>query len=1220
MNIFRNLSVRGKIVSTFLFVIILEVILLLVAISFLNGFNGRLNRLVDVQAEKVKLAARINRNLVEIHRAEKNLILSDTRKEMDEYAAGILEYKTDLEDRLVLLTHLADEQERSTLHQFKMDYQAFLQINSQVQALILGAPGPVMDGKSSIGDTPRAHSRAIDLSRGKGRDAYDRAAKAIRAIVEGNDAALENARAAGNRSFKTVLTLLITLSGLFIAVGLIVGLWVSRNIAAGINAMVKVADAISRGELETPIAITGTDEISRLATSVMLMQKSLKKAGEASDVQDWLKTGIVRLNEVMLGEKEIAALCTKVITEIAGYLDAKIGAFYILKEKEREPVLSLLGSYAYAKRKNLSNEFKLGEGLVGQAALEKKQILIGNVPEAYVKVTSGLGELLPRFIAVTPFLYETRVKGVVEVGFLNPVTDIQMEYLNQAMSLVGINLETIEGREEVAKALAQSQALTEELQSQQHELKALNEELEEQTQLLQQSEEKLKVQQEELEVSNEELEEKNEALERQKRDIEKSRRDIEKKAEELSIASKYKSEFLANMSHELRTPLNSLLLLASILTDNKEGNLTDDQVESLRIIYNSGNDLLLLINEILDLSRIEAGQMEVQVEEVLMKDVLEGIKDSFQHMAQDKGLSLEILTGENAPEKISTDRKRLDQVLKNLMSNAIKFTEKGSITIDFVKPARDMDLSKSGLKIENAVAIAVRDTGIGIPGDKQKVIFEAFQQIEGGTARKYGGTGLGLSISRELAALLGGEIQVKSEGGKGSVFTLFLPVDMGKSKIKTGDRKPEKKPKPLAPHNPYSAIHDAQTAKQRPMPSAISDDRDNVQPGDKTILIIEDDANFAKVLRDQCHQKGFKCLAGATGESGFELARNHIPDAVILDIRLPGIDGWTVLEMLKENPETRHIPVHIMSVEDATLDAFRKGAIGFLTKPAKKEELEEAFQRLEAVFSRAIKELLVVEDDENLRKSIIKLVGNGDVHAEEAGSGKETILALKSGRYDCMILDLGLPDMTGFQLLKTLEEEEIVIPPVIVYTGRELSRDEETELTHYAESIIIKGVRSQERLLDEASLFLHRMVGRLPDKQRQMITDLHDTDMMFRGKKVLVVDDDMRNVFALSRVLEEKGMNVLKAENGQRALDLLAEDSDPDLVLMDIMMPVLDGYETMKQIRAQPRFSKLPIIALTAKAMKQDRELCIAAGASDYLPKPVDINRLFSMIRVWLYR
>lgn len=1215
MNLFKNLSVRGKIISTVFLVIILEVIVLLVAISFLNSFNSKLNSLVDLDAEKIKLAARINRNLVEIHRTEKNLILSDTKKGIDEYSASILEYKTDLEDRLVILSNLASEEERPTLKQFKIDYQAFLHINSEVQSLILGesGPSPVIEGKSPVGGTQLPRLKATALSQGKGRDAYDRAAKSIKAIVDRNDAALVRARASNNQSFKGVLTITIVLSGLSIAIGLIVGLWVSRNIATGLNSMVRVADAISRGELDTPVEVKGTDEVSKLATSVMLMQNALKKAGEASDVQDWLKTGIVRLNEVMLGEKEIASLGTQVITEIATYLDAKVGAFYTMKEKEKEHMLSLLGSYAYAKRKNLSNEFKLGEGLVGQAALEKKQILIRNVPEEYVKVTSGLGEALPQFIAVAPFLFESRVKGVIEVGFLNPITDIQMEYLNQAMPSVAINIETVEGREEVAKALAQSQALTEELQSQQQELKAVNEELEEQTQLLQQSEEKLKVQQEELEVSNEELEEKNEALERQKRDIEKSRHEIEEKAEELGIASKYKSEFLANMSHELRTPLNSLLLLASILTDNKEGNLTDDQIESSRIIYNCGNDLLLLINEILDLSRIEAGQMEVQIEEVLVRDVVEGIRDSFQHMADDKGLKLEIAAGEYAPEKIFTDRRRLDQVLKNLMSNAIKFTEEGGITIDFAKPARDADLSRSGLDIENAVAIAVKDTGIGIQRDKQRVIFEAFQQLEGGTARKFGGTGLGLSISRELAHLLGGEIQLESEPGKGSTFFIYLPI-----KGKPGE---EPSVAPAAKRREIRMDDSLLSRRQkRTVTESIPDDRDSLDQGDKTILVIEDDSNFAKLLLNQCHQKGFKCLASATGEVGLELAKKHLPDAVILDIRLPGIDGWAVLDLLKETPETRHIPVHIMSVEDATLDAFRKGAIGFVTKPAKREELEEAFQRLEAVFSRAIKELLVVEDDENLRKSIIKLVGNGDVHAEEAVTGEETILALKSKRYDCMILDLGLPDMTGFQLLKTLEKEEIIIPPVIVYTGRELTRGEETELSNYAESIIIKGVRSEERLLDEASLFLHRMVGNLPEKKRKMITNLHDTDMMFRGKKVLVVDDDMRNVFALSKVLEEKGMKILKAENGQRALALLEEDPDLDLVLMDIMMPVLDGYETMKQIRAQAKFSKLPIIALTAKAMKQDRELCIAAGASDYLPKPVDMNRLSSMLRVWLYR
>jgi len=680
------------------------------------------------------------------------------------------------------------------------------------------------------------------------------------------------------------------------------------------------------------------------------------------------------------------------------------------------------------------------------------------------------------------------------------------------------------------------------------------------------------------------------------------------------LASKYKSEFLANMSHELRTPLNSLLLLARLMTENKQGNLSEEQLESAQIIYNSGNDLLSLINEILDLAKIEAGRMDLHPQKVSAEELAEGIQRTFQHMAQDKGLSLEVATKKDSPKEITTDPKRLDQIIKNLMSNALKFTERGSVTVTFDRPDRTANLSRSGLKNDNTLAIAIQDTGIGIPLDKQKIIFEAFQQLDGGTARKFGGTGLGLSISRELVHLLGGEIQLSSQVGHGSTFTLYIPMVLQPAEPQIEEPPPSRQ----FERREIRPVH----AVPRKKPIAnIPDDRDCLEVGEKTILVIEDDANFAGLLLKQCHDRGFKCLASATGEEGLELAKKFSPAAVILDLRLPGLDGWAVLEMLKDDPDIRHIPVHIMSVEDSTIEAFRRGAIGYLRKPVSKGELEKAFGRLEAVFNRAMKDLLVVEDDAGLRKGIIKLVGNGDVHADEAATAQESIEKLRSKKYDCMILDLGLPDMSGFELLKKLEaEEHALIPPVIVYTGKDLTREEEIELNKYAESIIIKGVRSEERLLDEASLFLHRVVDRLPEKKRRMITNLHNTDVMFQNKRVLMVDDDMRNVFALAKVLEEKGMEVLKAENGQKALDLLEKSGEVDLVLMDIMMPGMDGYETMKRIRAQAKFEKLPIIALTAKAMKEDRARCIAAGASDYLSKPVEVNRLFAMLRVWLYR
>ena len=880
--------------------------------------------------------------------------------------------------------------------------------------------------------------------------------------------------------------------------------------------VVSQASVIAGGNYRVDIALRSDKD--ELGIALQNMTASLRTAKEENKRNDWLKTGKSKLEDHLRGDRTIDELCKKIITFIANYLNVQVGTLYV---NDGDGTFKLKASYAYKTRKNLSNEFKTGEGLIGQTALEKQSIILTNVPDDYITVASGLGEKKPKNILVIPFIYNEIVTGVLEIGSFDEFPDSHLTFLEEVSNGIAIAINSAQARVRLQEALEKTQRQAEDLESQQEELKAANEELEEQTQLLKESEERLKVQQEELQVTNEELEEKTGSLERQKheveqtnRDLDKAKREIEERAEELDIASKYKSEFLANMSHELRTPLNSMLLLANILADNKEGNLSEEQVESANVIYSSGNDLLALISEILDLSKIEAGQMDLYMGKILIRDLADRIKTNFQHMADNKGLDLYVVVSESAPEYILTDRKRMEQIIKNLMSNAIKFTEKGSITVDFSQATGDANLSRSGLDNRSTFAMAVKDTGIGIPPDKQKVIFEAFQQIEGGTARKYGGTGLGLSISRELVHLLGGEIQLRSEEGQGSTFTIYLPIE--KADLKREEKKVLEQPAiPITPVGsktlPTSAI------------PPIPDDRADLQEDDNTILIIEDDPRFAKQLLNQCHERGLKCIVSVTGEEGLKLVETYHPKAIILDIKLPGIDGWTVLEALKDSPETRHIPVHIISVVDATIDAFKKGAIGFLEKPAKREELEEALGKLEDVFSKKIKNLLVVEDDEKLRKSIIKLVGNSDVHANEAANGEEAIQRLKSMKYDCMILDLGLPDITGFELLKRLDaDDEVLMPPVIVYTGRELTHEEETELNNHAESIIIKGVRSEERLLDEASLFLHRVIGKMPKKKRQIITNLHDTDFMLRDKQVLIADDDMRNVYALSRVLEDK--------------------------------------------------------------------------------------------------
>ncbi len=749
-------------------------------------------------------------------------------------------------------------------------------------------------------------------------------------------------------------------------------------------------------------------------------------------------------------------------------------------------------------------------------------------------------------------------------------------------------------------------------------MRTANEELEEQSQRLRQSEERLTAQQEELEVSNEELEEKNKVLQRQKQEVEQARKAIAIKAEELAIASKYKSEFLANMSHELRTPLNSLLLLAQSLAQNKIGNFTSEQIEAARIIHSSGSDLLNLINEILDLSKIEAGRMSLQLGMVDINELAESLRSSFAHMATQKALGFEIQVATEVPSKIYSDMKRVNQIMRNLIANALKFTEQGHIVINISRGDPLADLSRSHLVAGECLAIAVTDTGIGIAEDKRTLIFEAFQQADGSTSRRYGGTGLGLTISRELANLLGGEIQLRSQLGQGSTFTLFLPLDSrapdSRESIAANsvEKSVEKEPvEAVAITSPL--------ASSNQLTEAISNGHDRLALNEKFILIIEDDSRFAAILANKCQEKGIKCVVAPTGDTGLDLIDKRLPSAIILDIRLPDMDGLALLSVLKDDTRTRHIPVHIISVDDQATESLRRGAIGHAIKPIGQERLEEVFKTLTTVSPGQLRRVLVVEDDDAVRAKTVELLREDEIQVSEATTGYQAIQMLHADRYDCVVLDLKLPDMDGQTLLEQLKQEGIALPPVIVHTARDLGTQEEMNLREHAESIVIKDVRSPERLIDEVSLFLHRVVSQMPERKRRVIHDLHDADALFRDKKVLIVDDDMRTMFALSRLVAERGFQPIKAENGDGALTILAEQPDIDIVLMDIMMPQMDGYEAMRRIRAQEHLRKLPIIALTAKAMPEDRQKCIAAGASDYLPKPVDGDRLFSMMRVWLY-
>ena len=1035
----------------------------------------------------------------------------------------------------------------------------------------------------------------------------------------------------------------------------------ANSLTLQVRAIADVATSVTRGDLSRQIAVEAQGELDELKNNLNQMIVNLKSTTEKNSEQDWLKTNLAKFSRMMQGQKDLQAVSKLIMSELTPLVSAHHGAFYIMDDDNNTPVLKLIASYAYKERKHVGNRFNLGEGLVGQAALEKKPILLTNVPEDYIRISSGLGEAPPRNVLVLPVLFEGDVKAVIELASFLPFSQIHQLFLDQFAESVGVVINMIAANMRTAELLEQSQSLTLELQSQseelrkqQEELKKSNAELEAQATTLRTSEELLKDQQEELQQVNEELEEKasllaeqNRKVESKNEEVEAARLSLEEKAEQLALSSKYKSEFLANMSHELRTPLNSLLILARLLSENKDGNLSPKQVEFAQTILTSGSDLLNLINDVLDLSKVEAGKMDVNPTEVRLADIKEFVEHSFDALAEQKGLGFHVEVNADVPQTILTDGGRVQQVLKNLLSNAFKFTQQGDVTLTVRRAEKGRRFLNPALEATAEVfAFSVSDSGIGIAKDKQRLIFEAFQQADGTTSRKFGGTGLGLSISREIARLLGGEIRVESRENQGSTFTLFLPLryiprqdgpdhdPIRVSDYPTVARSTGTAPRRTTPMRPQPASRDQRRKpagdalqyrpERRAIPQTIiADDRERIEEGDRTVLVIENDRNFAKVLLDMARDKGYKAVVELDGEAGLMAAREIRPDAITLDIDMPGMDGLEVLDRLKRDPQTRHVPVHIISGMEQKHAGLNAGAIAFLAKPVSKEALDAAFARIAAFINTVPKNLLVVEDNETQRQSIVELIAHDDVDITAVGSAEEALTKLHEKHFDCMVLDLGLHtgDMGGFDLLeKVISDPDNLDLPIIIYTGRELSPEDETKIKKYAETIIVKDVKSPERLLDETALFLHRVEAKLPEQKRKMLEQLHDADSVVAGKNILVVDDDVRNIFSLTSMLEDHGMVVRFAENGKQAIEQLEKDANVDAVLMDIMMPEMDGYETTRAIRAMDQFKSLPIIALTAKAMKGDREKCIAAGASDYITKPVDTEQLLSLLRVWLYR
>ncbi len=984
-------------------------------------------------------------------------------------------------------------------------------------------------------------------------------------------------------------------------------------------------EAVDNEEYSHRIRLDSEDD--ELVPSLNKMLETLENADILTKNQNWIKNGQAELSNIIGGEQSIVKLASKAINFIATYAGAHVGTIFIEDDKSKD--FYLVASYAFKVRKGFTNRFVPGEGLPGQAVFEKKTILYTHVPEDYMNIESSLGHTFPHAIFVIPLIYEGDVKGVIELGSLEVFSSTKMDFLESVAETLAVAINAAMFNDQLSALFKQTKAQADELQKQQLELKASNQELEEQTKILRESEEKLQSQQEELQASNEELEEKTEMLEAQKAEIEKKndilvqkQKEIEEKAEQLKIETKYKSEFLANMSHELRTPLNSLLILANMLAENEEQNLNEDQIESAASIYRSGQNLLHLINDILDLSKIEAKKIELSLSRIELSELGKNFRTEFLHMAKEKNLDFIVTAEENLPESIITDIHRLEQIIRNLIGNAMKFTEQGAITLNFSRPDPAFKFSRDDLVHETCVAVSVSDTGEGIPEDKIKLIFEAFKQVDGSISRRHGGTGLGLSISKELAALLGGELRATSVYGQGSTFTIYIPEQL------EGELSPESSAP--APRRPVPVKKAPPVFKEPSQVPETPSGSDQVQDSSakapdsarkkKMVLIIEDDPEFSSVLESYFTKNEYTPLLAQDGETGIKMAVEQRPAAIILDIGLPGIDGWTVLSELKKNTETRHIPVHIMSGFDAHNQGIKNGAVGYLTKPVSQEGLNQALEKIESVLSGDVKNLLIVEDDGDLLLSVIKLMETHNIKTVAAKTGEEALSLLKSDRFECMILDIGLPDITGFELLDRIEADpDMEMMPVIVFTGRELTTEEAHELEKYSSSIVLKNDVSMERLLDETALFIHRVESDIPEAREPANGNEQAPEGSLEGKKVMVVDDDMRNAFALNKFLKSKGMEVSIANNGEKALALLDNEAPPDIVLMDIMMPVMDGYEAIKRIRAQERFNNMPVLALTAKAMASDRDECIKCGANDYLSKPLDTTKLLTMLRVWLY-
>ena len=1152
-------------------------------------------------------------SLLDMETGARGYVITGNESFLEPFNKGNSSYENHY-DKLKQLTEDNSEQQQR-LYNINNKYKEWVEWEKNI---IIAKRKEVSSGKLKLEDL------IAIVQSGYGKNMMDELRSILGDINNEEERLLQNRNADLIKMEKETRVIMLTGGALATIAAIIIASLSIRMIVNPVKVVTNTFREIAEGEvnLEARLMSNSEDEIGKMARYFNIFMTKLKELISENRNQSWLTTGRAELNEEMRGVREINTLSSRIITYICRYLNMQIGRFYV---KTDSNTFKVFGSYSYNSSEGSPDEFNIGEGLVGQAALEDKIVLVQDVPADYMKIISGLGEAVPKNILIAPCMYHEEIECIIELGSFNQFTDVQLKFIEQVSENIATSINLTKAQTKMEVHLNKTLVQAEELQVQQEELRQNNEELEEQAKILKQSEMNLQTQQEELRVSNEELEEQTKKLEQQKRDISennkllrKANHEIEGKAKELEIANKYKSEFLANMSHELRTPLNSIIVLSQLL-ENKKANepLTEKQLEYSKTIHSSGKNLLRLIDDILDLSKVESGKIDINFDQVNLAELAENTKSLFTPIILQKNIDFKIEIEDGLPEKIISDEQRLQQIINNLLSNAFKFTETGYVKMNICRPKEeDIKNYKIEENVNKLISIEIIDTGIGIPADKQTLIFEAFKQVDGTISRKYGGTGLGLSISRELARLLGGNIYLKSEEGKGSKFTLVFLDNDNMEQVKLNKEE-------------YSSIdknyHDNLEEKiisENDINEFTKDEHyESKKEDEKLLLIIEDDEQFSTLLSELAYKKNYKVLIEKNSDEAIKLAVKYKPYAILLDIGLANNSGVRVVDKLQNLEYTKNIPIHIISwKEDKNSYDKMKNLVWHIKKPYNLEELYNLFDKIETSLSNDSKKLLIVDEDKSQSNMIYNNLNERGFKITTLESGLDAYKLLKDEQFDCMILDLNLKDMNGIDLVNKLKEENLVNFPILIYTEGNITQEEEDKLNKYTESIIIKGNNSIDRLLDEVSLFFHSVDSNIDNKNFKNIKFSEEKENLLNNKNILIVDDDMRNVFSLTSALEEKGMNVVVGRNGSEGIKKLYEKNNIDLILMDVMMPEMDGYTAMKEIRKEKQFDNIPIIAITAKSMKEDRQKCIEAGSNDYLTKPVDINKLISLLKVWLYK